>query len=307
MIRNSPFAIAHRRMLLVPWAICMLLTVAVFIHPVLPVEIPGARRLVRGIMFYYDRHSPVSEVEPITIGVWGRQGWLSRSVPADVTAWIYAVLFVVTLAMLLAPGPHWLARVSAQRRPNWVTVLGAAVMCGLLTSGVLATVLQVLNLWEPHLNVRWQVSSNDLKTWVATATLCSPAIFAALWVLLLGAWCKRGTRFEQLHRLTLSLAVVSLLFIAFSFVVQVLQGPPSWWAAHLVGSYTGLIFGGTVLLWAWTARHVLLFAYRGYERYLREHGLPLCDKCGYDLRGTIAAGRSECPECGWVIAVNGTT
>ena len=27
-----------------------------------------------------------------------------------------------------------------------------------------------------------------------------------------------------------------------------------------------------------------------------------CFACGYDLRGTIAAGRSQCPECGAVLA-----
>ncbi len=28
----------------------------------------------------------------------------------------------------------------------------------------------------------------------------------------------------------------------------------------------------------------------------------ICTKCGYDLRGTTAAGRTECPECGAPIA-----
>lgn len=32
----------------------------------------------------------------------------------------------------------------------------------------------------------------------------------------------------------------------------------------------------------------------------QRHGLGLCEQCGYDLRGTIAAGRDSCPECGTV-------
>jgi ribosomal protein L34E len=34
------------------------------------------------------------------------------------------------------------------------------------------------------------------------------------------------------------------------------------------------------------------------RRALPEHA---CVKCGYDLQGTLAAGRSECPECGQTI------
>ena len=61
------------------------------------------------------------------------------------------------------------------------------------------------------------------------------------------------------------------------------------------GSYTALIFGGTVLLWCFGPGIILLFL---REKYRRERLFPTCDHCGYDLRGTLAAGRTECPECG---------
>ena len=60
------------------------------------------------------------------------------------------------------------------------------------------------------------------------------------------------------------------------------------------GNHTGRVLSITVLLWIWGCAVRLLFAHQAYLR--TKHGL--CIRCGYDLRGTIAAGRRECPECG---------
>ena len=34
------------------------------------------------------------------------------------------------------------------------------------------------------------------------------------------------------------------------------------------------------------------------SRIAREPAKNTCSACGYDLRGTLKAGRDECPECG---------
>ena len=69
--------------------------------------------------------------------------------------------------------------------------------------------------------------------------------------------------------------------------------PPDPWAGvsfhhHLTMPiwFPALIFAFLPALWL-------------YKR-LRRRNLPqhACPHCRYDLRGTIAAGRSECPECG---------
>lgn len=62
------------------------------------------------------------------------------------------------------------------------------------------------------------------------------------------------------------------------------------------GSYTGLVFGVTVLLWAFGPGLVLL-ALR--EKQRREPILrQLCPKCGAPLAAASAAG-AGCPQCGW--------
>ena len=68
------------------------------------------------------------------------------------------------------------------------------------------------------------------------------------------------------------------------------------------GTYTTLVLAGTMLLWAFGPGIVLLY---WREKYRRERLLPTCDQCGYDLRGTVAAGRDECPECGEKIEGSG--
>ncbi len=45
-----------------------------------------------------------------------------------------------------------------------------------------------------------------------------------------------------------------------------------------------------------TMLHVIYSTWR--RRSLRKPDTLLCAKCGYDLRGTLAAGNEQCPECG---------
>ena len=54
----------------------------------------------------------------------------------------------------------------------------------------------------------------------------------------------------------------------------------------------GLVAGNVVILWKATAR------YRAGRRAARRRRFSQCEQCGYDLRGTIAADRDTCPECG---------
>lgn len=60
---------------------------------------------------------------------------------------------------------------------------------------------------------------------------------------------------------------------------------PTGWALQSPVFYWILLFAIAPLLWHWKYR----------ERSHPEHA---CKACGYDLRGTIEAGHTTCPECG---------
>jgi hypothetical protein len=66
-------------------------------------------------------------------------------------------------------------------------------------------------------------------------------------------------------------------------------GAPRWTITPLTG-LTGALVGMTA---------TVFLLYRPYVKFLREYlqaqGVPVCLKCGYDLRGQVEA---RCPECG---------
>ena len=65
------------------------------------------------------------------------------------------------------------------------------------------------------------------------------------------------------------------------------QGPMAW-TTLTVPIWLFVLIAGAGLVW-----HVL-----AARRFKRRNAMIMCTHCGYDLRGTIAAGRDACPECG---------
>ena len=265
MTSVSRFAFRFRWLLIIPWLICMLLAVGLLIYPAITSEIPSVARFVKAIVFFYEGYrAPLRW--PILSRVWRGNGWLGKPVPADLVVWAFALLFVLMQLMLFLPGSGWIARMAKRQRPKWPVVLAAALITGFLTAGTLATILQASDQWHEVFDSSWQVAPAKVTISTSTLMISSPVLFAAIWVLLLAWLWKHGTRFEQINVLTLTLGAASLLLVIFSLTIQRRSTISGVWWGPSAGSYTGLIFAGTVLLWAWTARHVLLFAYPTYER-----------------------------------------
>jgi hypothetical protein len=61
------------------------------------------------------------------------------------------------------------------------------------------------------------------------------------------------------------------------------------------GSFLGLCLGIIALCWLFGPGIVLLFL---YERQKRTYQRPACQKCFYDLRGSLDSVDDTCPECG---------
>lgn len=193
--------------------------------------------------------------------------------------------------MLLRPGRRWTARMAKVGRPLKSSVIAGAFAAMLLTVGAIAIVMELPNWWEDF------IMGNEVGfygCWVGMALLW------LIWGVVFWVYWKEGDRYSWLARLTRGLIAGSVLEFAVAVPVHI-------WATRqrecycARGTYTGLIFAGTVLLWAFGPGVVLLFM---REKYRRQKLLePVCAKCGYDLRGTIAAGRSRCPECGEAFAL----
>ena len=127
---------------------------------------------------------------------------------------------------------------------------------------------------------------------------------AAVWVFFGGSWVglaallfvhvRRRIRFRVLSRLTAILFASSLvqLVVTVPSHLIVIRRP-----GCLTGMLTGigLLVGIYVTFWSLGPAIMLLFL---MDSYRQQRNAPLCLACGYDLRGSIPAGSTACPECG---------
>ena len=185
----------------------------------------------------------------------------------------------------------------AKRRPTISSVIAAAFGASVLTMGFGALVLALASQW------------GSLIAWINT-TLSSKLVAARLpgfagalsvlvgfavivlmtvvWTFVLHYLWRRRERYWQYERMTLWLMTAAVLLL----IVAGLSHDAEEYYSHRKGTYTGLALGWTVLFWAWGCRIRLLFLLPRFEQSPAD---TLCMACGYDLRGTMAAGRSECP------------
>jgi hypothetical protein len=205
----------------------------------------------------------------------------------------YAINLVLVLGLLLLaqwaflrPGKGFTVRLANQGRPLKSAVIAAAVMAALLTTGLISLLMELPNWWEPTMEAHdgWGIGyiwAGMLLSWI-------------VWAIIFFVYWRQGDRYTQMGKMIRGLIVGSVLEVFIAVPVHV-------WASRqrecycCRGTYTTLVLAGTVLLWAFGPGIILLY---WRERYRRERLLPSCIQCGYDLRGTVAAGRTECPECG---------
>ena len=199
---------------------------------------------------------------------------------------IVIVIGLVLIAQwaFLRPAHGWTIRVTTIGRPLKTAVLSAAIMAALLTTGLVALVLEIGDWWEPVIEEKW----NIFYIWGAMLVVWGA------WAWIFFAYWRQGDRYTQMGKMVRGLVTGSILEVLVSVPVHV-------WAMQqrdcycCRGTYTTLILAGTVLLWAFGPGIVLLYM---REKYRQQRLLPVCFQCGYDLRGTLSAGRVECPECG---------
>ena len=159
-----------------------------------------------------------------------------------------------------------------------------AALLQLLSAGLLATLLEIPNWWDwiydGGLIVLYAIWAVMLLLWIA-------------WAIVFFIYWRQGDRYTQLGKMIRGLFVGSLLELLVAAPVQAFTHERDCYCAR--GSYTGLVFGVTVLLWCFGPGVILLFV---REKVRRERLAPRCAGCGCDLRGTLADDRTQCPECG---------
>lgn len=206
----------------------------------------------------------------------------------------YAVLVFLVLGLLmlaqwafLRPGPHLAARLALTGRPLRGSILAAGFMAMLLTVGFGALLLEILDQWESPV-------FSEPPTRGSVSILFGVYVGMGLgwlaWTIVFYIYWRQGDRYTQLGKMIRGLVAGSLLETLVAVPVHI-------WAVRQRecycdrGTYTTLVFSGTVLLWAFGPGIVLLYM---RERCRQARLFPKCPDCGYDLR----ASREKCPECG---------
>lgn len=169
----------------------------------------------------------------------------------------YFGLFLGTQWLFLSPQGNWRVRLGQTGRPLRRSVVVAAFWAAVLSVGLCATVAEVARVWQ-KLAFR-EDSIEQPRYWPALVAL---AASWTIWAAVFFAYWRRGDRMTQLQRMLRGLLAGSILELLIAAPVHAwaLRSADGEEECYCVrGSYTGLVLGGTVLLWTFGPGLVLLF------------------------------------------------
>jgi len=213
----------------------------------------------------------------------GPAGWATGG------AYLAGVLLVQVLFVFGAGATDLCDPIPSSRL--WIPVLVASFILGLEAGGLFLAIDEAAWAYTGY--------THQWSAWAALATLC--ACFLVVWMvsgLVLWRWVRRLPRMRALFRLALAILICSsgTMVVAIACLEYATSRPgPAWRAGQGPAIAVNIGFTASILgvgLIAW----LKCFSSR-YER----QKAPACAKCGYDLRGSIPAGSTTCPECGAAI------
>ena len=239
----------------------------------------------------------------------GLDSWDIINFPLSVGVVLFLLVagFILLLAYSFLPTKtERQSQLPAQRPLSWRARLAVSLMAAMLSLGLIAAALSYLQSWH---DVTIWLRSNELVSragrvsppagsYILTgAVMAVPtAVYAALglaWHACLTMFRKTRQCYWQAERMTLYLCLASIVLLAAGVITGARARRIIRWM-DIGGVQLAMMIGWLVLLWAWGCRIRLLFL---LERY-KQTPDTLCFACGYDLRGTLAAARTQCPECG---------
>lgn len=278
----------------------------------------GVLLLVAGIFWLLAPLIYGPEVLPGLMGVIGLSTESDTFYGAVVA--VYLGAFFCTQWLFLRPRRQWTMRATLRGRPMKRSIFSAALIASVLSVGLAATLLEIPGWWRYVVATNWEagqrltvggveaspadgsvqpppplpaqkVDDVDFRVWPG---LLAIGVAWGVWALIFWRYWRSGDRYTQFTRMIRGLLVGSILevFVATAVHAFTYRRDECYCCR---GSYTGLVFGGTALLWVFGPGVVLLYK---RERYRQRVLLPTCMECGYDLRGIAV---EKCPECGEAI------
>jgi hypothetical protein len=166
-------------------------------------------------------------------------------------------VLLLTQWAFLRPRGNWSMRLADHSRPLWTSIIAAAFIAMLLSIGAIAIVMEIPDWWA-------QMADNlQLLLWPVWIAM---AVLWIIWIVVFALYWRSGDRYTQLTRMVRGLIAGSVLEMLVAAPVQAMcydRGKDCYCSR---GSYTGLVLGGTALIWAFGPGVVLLFLREKYRR-----------------------------------------
>lgn len=207
---------------------------------------------------------------------------------------VFAVAsFLLTQLLFFLPRKHWKIRLTASGRSMPCSLAAGAAVASVISVGLVAALLEIPDWWEGLALTTRIGPLNERFEFLNFAGFWLLPVFWILWTPIFFLYFRGPHAYGQLSRMIRTLIAGSILELLVSVPVYAFL-PDRHRCYCARGSYTGIVFGATALVWIFGPAVALVFFYQK-SRAIRPMN---CPKCEYDLRGTIAAGRAQCPECG---------
>ena len=236
MTRGQKTAFRLRRFLLVVWILCLAL---------------GLFWLVAGTLY-----------EKFTVGLAGTPSMAilgpllamiedPKCVVRILSVIVYLGLFLMTQWLFLCPRHIWKLKLEPSGRPTKRAAVGVGFAVALLSVGLLYSVLDLISPVG---------DSGDVGKWVF---FLIPVILWCLWSAIFWFYWRRSDYYTWVGRVIRGLIAGSVLELFVAVPIYATRQEECYCAR---GSYAGLVFGTTILLWAFGPGVFLLFVKEKHRR-----------------------------------------
>lgn len=165
-------------------------------------------------------------------------------------------LLILAQWLFLRPYKNWTPDIAKVAKPLAPSIIVAAAMSALLSTGFIALLMELPDWWKPVMETE---HSGQLCIWAGMLILW------AVWAVVFFAYFKQGDHYTKFGKIIRGLVAGSFLEIVIAIPVHI-------WAARqrecycCRGTYTTLIVAGTVLFWAFGPGIILLFMREKHRR-----------------------------------------
>lgn len=203
-------------------------------------------------------------------GLFGVIGFLSVGPMAYIIYYLlalnYVAVLIITLRQLLPQGNPIGPRLAYNSPPQRRAVLTVSLMCAGLSTGFLITAFESLNLWVTFIYAK-EFTTPETHLFRAGPGMAVALIAWACWLGVLTKFWQNGNRNEQISKALSRLTLMAMLLLIFAGLAHGVSMNNHPMVPHqALGSYTGLVFGLTVLIWCFNVWAIRLFFLPAYHK-----------------------------------------